>query len=220
MDLNHIWCNNSAPGIIILTKTNYVMTSSYHVRKHVLYFAPQQDSSSSSELPLELRERLGRNMLENYRLFWYSIQHCIRKCIRNKTNMDSRWNFKTSSKTCSEWTSTIKCWKNFCKKKGTRRAWNFEQKRQSRRQTQIAAWKKFGEIYDFQTRRDYDKIIKTADRQTVCHKYHSKDLCNEKCLFKDSHIILKDSDILKMADFKKFALSKSKNKADQNPQKG
>ena len=80
--------------------------------------------------------------------------------------------------------------------------------------------KKFGEIYDFQTRRDYYKIIKTSDGQTICHKYHLKGLCNEKYPFKDSHIILKDPDILKLADFKKFALSKSKTNADQNSQKG
>ena len=79
--------------------------------------------------------------------------------------------------------------------------------------------KKFGEIYDFQTRREYNKSIKTSDGQTVCHKYHLKGVCNEKYLFKDSRIILKDLDILKLTDFKKFALSKSKTNADQNSQK-
>ena len=84
----------------------------------------------------------------------------------------------------------------------------------------LPSGKNFGEIYDFQTRRDYDKIIKTSDGQTICHKFHLKGLCNEKCSFKDSHIILKDPDVLKLADFKKLALSKSKTSADQNSQKG
>ena len=80
---------------------------------HTLH--PQQDSPSSSALPLELCERLERNMLENHRFLWYPVQHCFREFFCYETNIDSRWDFKEYT-ICLKWESSIKHWKEFFEK--------------------------------------------------------------------------------------------------------